>query len=163
VSFPALPGTETEARGAKDVRIGAPARGRGGAEHAIKTLHGPSVLHIGIHGFFLPDRPAPRAAPPADGSLASVMGKDPLLRSDLALAGANPRRSGANDGVLTALGLTGQDLYGTKLMVLSACETGVGEVINGDGVYGLRHALVLAGARTPVMSRWKVVTGPPRR
>ena len=157
VSFPALPGTETEARAvAGELRPSRLFVGEAATEQAIKALRGPSVLHIATHGFFLLDKPEPRVAPRADGSRPPITREDPLLRSGLALAGANPRKSGADDGVLTALEVTGQDLYGTKLVVLSACETAVGEVINGDGVYGLRRALVLAGSRTQVMSLWKV-------
>jgi len=104
-------------------------------------------LHIATHGFFLPDQ-------------KKIEGKaereDPLLRSGLALSGANGRKSGKDDGVLTALEVTGEDLRGTQLVVLSACETGLGEVKNGDGVYGLRRALVVSGVRTQVMSLWKV-------
>jgi CHAT domain-containing protein len=81
---------------------------------------------------------------------------NPLLRSGLALAGVNEHRSGEDDGVLTAMEAAGLDLYGTKLVVLSACNAGMGEVKNGEGVYGLRRALVLAGSETQILSLWSV-------
>src|SRR5690606_35049509 len=77
------------------------------------------------------------------------------LRSGLALRGANLMKDGAEDGILTALEASSLDLHGTKLVVLSACETGVGEVRLGQGVDGLRRALFIAGAETQVMSLWQ--------
>ena len=73
------------------------------------------------------------------------------------MAGANARLSGdGEDGLLTAVEATGLNLWGTRLVVLSACDTGVGEVKTGEGVYGLRRALVLAGAETTMVSLWPV-------
>ncbi|MEM8809291.1 MAG: CHAT domain-containing protein, partial [Cyanobacteria bacterium P01_G01_bin.38] len=138
-------------------------------ENSIKQLQGPHILHIATHGFFLADdvtdsarRPSspfsgwgPRPTARRGTSTTASLG-DPLLRSGLALAGFNARQSGTEDGVLTALEAASLDLSGTRLVVLSACETGVGETTNGEGVYGLRRAFVMAGAQTQVLSLWRV-------
>lgn len=130
-------------------------------EDRFKQLHGPRILHVATHGFFLKDNELPAAALKQVGFSQDrdpvPLGENPLLRSGLALAGANQRRSGEkDDGILTAAEVAQMDLRGTQLVVLSACETGVGDVQNGEGVYGLRRALVLAGAETQVTSLWKV-------
>jgi CHAT domain-containing protein len=96
------------------------------------------------------------------GRLGRLGLQAPMLRSGLALAGANtwlrhgalPRE--AEDGFLTAEDLSGLDLLATELVVLSACETGLGDVQVGEGIMGLRRACVLAGAQTVVISMWKV-------
>jgi CHAT domain-containing protein/Tfp pilus assembly protein PilF len=115
--------------------------------HATKaTLQhaaAPRLLHIASHGFFLQDR-------------ESTTVENPLLRSGLALAGANSAGGSREDGILTALEASSLNLWGTQLVTLSACDTGVGEVRDGEGVYGLRRAFVLAGAETVVMSLWPV-------
>lgn len=83
----------------------------------------------------------------------------PLLLSGLALAGANHRDSaaaGEEDGVLTAEEIAGLDLTGVEWAVLSACDTGVGEIQAGEGVFGLRRAIQVAGVRTVIMSLWPV-------
>jgi CHAT domain-containing protein len=138
-------------------------------EAALKKAHAPRFLHIATHGFFLPNGDSSPAnsrsfsllgLPPTRAGAGSdvVVGdiQNPLLLSGLALAGANRRQSGEDDGIMTALEVAGLDLWGTRLVVLSACDTGVGEVKNGEGVYGLRRALVLAGAESQVVSLWKV-------
>jgi CHAT domain-containing protein/Tfp pilus assembly protein PilF len=132
---------------------------------ALKHAVAPRILHIATHGFFLQtpqtdDGNARTATMTAAtktvrGAEASAENDNPLLRSGLAFAGANRRGEAASDdGILTALEASGLNLWGTKLVVLSACDTGLGEVHNGEGVYGLRRAFVLAGAETLVMSLW---------
>jgi CHAT domain-containing protein len=137
-------------------------------ETALKQSRAPSVLHIATHGFFLGDQEAPpvetRGVPGDDPlRISATLSKwadkveNPLLRSGLALAGVNERRGGDDDGVLTAMEAASLDLWGTRLVTLSACNTGLGEVRNGEGVYGLRRALVLAGSETQIMSLWPVL------
>lgn len=166
--FSPLAATAQEAKAMKAILPEATVLTRAQAtETALKQIASPSVLHVATHGFFLAARPEAEAETERQrkllqtGSLTSLGGRleNPLLRSGLGLAGANLRKSGPNqedDGILTAMEVAGLNLWGTKLVVLSACETGVGEVRTGEGVYGLRRALVLAGAETQVMSLWPV-------
>ncbi len=155
--FPALPGTAGEAEALKTILPEAMLySAQQATETQLKQAASPSILHIATHGFFFEDSPAaPRTATAA--ALANMQLDNPLLRSGLALAGANQLKpSAAEDGIITALEAADLDLWGTQLVVLSACDTGVGEVKNGEGVYGLRRALVLAGSETQVMSLWPV-------
>lgn len=124
----------------------------------LDSIHAPEILHIATHGFFLNDvgKGDVVSAPDSRGISASAKVNNPLLRSGLALAGANVDLPGEDNGILTALEAANLDLWGTKLVTLSACDTGVGEVKNGEGVYGLRRAFILAGAQTVVTSLWSV-------
>lgn len=164
VYFAPLRGTAMEAQMIKRIFSDATIlTGEQATEAALKRVAAPRILHIATHGFFLENRPltvagADISKAPADirGLNASVKIDNPLLRSGLALAGANAHMGKEDDGILTALEASGIDLWGTRLVVLSACDTGLGEVRSGDGVYGLRRALVLAGSETQVMSLWPV-------
>jgi CHAT domain-containing protein/tetratricopeptide (TPR) repeat protein len=164
LQFDALPGTADEASALATVLTEARVyTGASATELVLKQARAPSILHIATHGFFL--RPS-GGSQASQSSQASASGRasrqassreDALLLSGLALAGANQHWSGAGeDGILTALEAAGLDLWGTRMVVLSACETGVGDARNGEGVYGLRRALVLAGSESQVMSLWQV-------
>jgi CHAT domain-containing protein len=163
-NFTPLTGTEAEAREIAALLKVVPLTGARATEGAVKGVSGPSILHIATHGYFVP-YPEPATAGdegfdpfrPLSQFRAVEESKSPLLRSGLAFAGANqPANRGGEDGILTALEAAGLDLWGTKLVVLSACETGLGDVQVGEGVYGLRRSFMLAGAESAVMSFWKV-------
>lgn len=167
--FPALPYTAKEGEALRGLLPGATLlTKRRASKTALGQIRGPALLHIATHGFFLEDLKLTsmgERSPQESGAASSRLLKqverggarieNPLLRAGLALAGANEQKEGDN-GILTALEMTGLNLWGTKLVALSACDTGVGEVRNGDGVHGLRRALVLAGTETQVMSLWPV-------
>lgn len=175
VKFPPLPGTAEEAEGIRHIVPGPIVElQREATETAVKRVSGPKILHIATHGFFLdetgsaakgkrglelevPAKSLPTVKdPPAEDSGAKVEVLNPMFLSGLALAGANVRKGQTDDGILTAYEASALDLSGTELVVLSACETGIGSRVAREGVRGLRRALVLAGAETQVMSLWQV-------
>lgn len=179
VRFPPLPGAAAEANevaslwtsGASTQGVAAAdlLTGAAASEAAFKArAPGHQVLHLATHGFFLGEecRPAPENArgiggmAPA-GSLADTFrrGRNPLLLSGLALAGANHRgatRAGEEDGILTAEEIAAMDLSGVRLAVLSACDTALGRIRAGEGVSGLRRAFHLAGTGSVITSLWSI-------
>ena len=174
LAFTPLKGTQLEADAIQPIVPNLQVfTGSEATENLLEQLQAPRILHIATHGFFLEDiecTPATRSRGTPDGGFKVILNPDfqpdckptpsnrenPLLRSGLALAGFNRRESGEKDGVLTASEVTRLKLYGTELVVLSACETGVGSVRTGEGVYGLRRAFVKSGAESQLMSLWKV-------
>jgi CHAT domain-containing protein len=163
----ALPGTKVELDGinkilktsgfTSDMR-----QEKEASEKNLKSIKAPILMHIATHGYFL-----------ADGEIGSgnTLGvnaenakNNPLLRSGLILANPSGQKQdtaridfGSTDnGILTAYEAMNLDLEGTDLIVLSACETGLGDVRAGEGVYGLQRAFLVAGANALVMSLWKV-------
>jgi CHAT domain-containing protein/Tfp pilus assembly protein PilF len=155
--FAQLNGTVREARSIKGLFPDATFLiGANATETALKQTAAPRILHIATHGFFLEDTGENNSQSAVRGLNAGGKIENPLVRSGLALAGANRRDGVGDDGILTALEASGLNLWGTKLVVLSACDTGIGEVKNGEGVYGLRRSFVLAGAESMVMSLWSV-------
>jgi CHAT domain-containing protein len=141
--------------------------GRGATETAVKKAAiGRQVIHLATHGFFLgSDCDAAPAGTRAVGGLTSSRSRapeqteNPLLLSGLALSGANNHiaaTSPADDGILTAEEVASLNLQKTDWVVLSACDTGIGEVRPGEGVFGLRRAFQIAGARTVIMSLWSI-------
>ena len=162
VFFGPLPGVGAEVRALKHLLPRATfLTGTHATKAALKHVRAPRILHIATHGFFLQHDPrAPERVTQTNDSrqLSKLVTniENPLLRSGLALAGANQSVSGDDNGVLTAFEMAHLNLWGTKLVVLSACDTGVGEVKNGEGVYGMRRALVLAGSESQMVSLWPV-------
>ena len=135
-----------------------------GTEERIKNLPvRPRILHFATHGYFFPDPKKTAGELPGISKLPSMqLAEHPMVRSGLVLAGANQSASGTpfpvdrEDGLLTAYEVSRLDLSGTELVVLSACDTGLGEVRGNEGVYGLQRAFKIAGAKYILMSLWQV-------
>jgi CHAT domain-containing protein len=170
--FEPLPGTTREVRDVAALWKGSRVRvleGGAATEAAFKReAPGHRVLHLATHGFFL-GAPCGAAAPgtrsvggvtvAGQKPVAAGPADNPLVLSGLALAGANRRTAagpGDEDGVLTAEEVSSLNLSGVEWAVLSACETGLGAVRAGEGVFGLRRAFQVAGVHTVIMSLWAV-------
>jgi tetratricopeptide (TPR) repeat protein/CHAT domain-containing protein len=139
-------------------------------EESVKNLSGnssPDVLHIATHGFFFPDKvgnsdKAGLTREAAHASPAFKVSQNPLMRSGLAFTGANHSWAGEeipldlDDGILTAYEVSNMYLPNTELVVLSACETGLGEIRGSEGVYGLQRSFKIAGADHILMSLWQI-------
>jgi CHAT domain-containing protein len=182
MQFTPLAGTSREVRDVAALWMeDSPAQvleGRNASEQAFKReAPGHRVLHLATHGFFLGNDCAPPSRttrsvgglttvqantanrPNQPGRSTSALSENPLLMSGLALAGANRRAAAGpneDDGVLTAEEVSALNLEGVEWAVLSACDTGLGQVKAGEGVFGLRRAFQVAGVRTVIMSLWSV-------
>jgi len=163
-----LPATETEVKQIAALFNVQPITGQEASVGYLESQKSPRVLHIASHGFFLPEQEfeaGQRSAPEMyylanqySGSFVKrYQGEDPLLRSGIVLAGANqPDFDPDDDGLLTAQEVLALQLDGTELVVLSACSTAQGDFRTGEGLYGLQRALTVAGARSTLLSLWKV-------
>ena len=165
--LPPLPGTEKEVKKVNEIL-----RAKGwkttlflkeqATEEKIRGVRRPRLLHLATHGYFLPD------IPPSQEKIFGIEPQravtNPLLRSGLLFTGADKTiqnldsltSAGKDDGILNAYEASMMDLSGTDMVVLSACETGLGEVQNGEGVYGLQRSFQLAGASSVMISLWQV-------
>ena len=173
VSWDYLPGTEREVNAIEKIMTSGGIKttlkkGYEGTEEAFKSIGAnnspsPRILHVATHGYFFPD--------PKEKNSKSTFGNDepvfklsdhPMLRSGLIVAGGNntwkgdKTLEGREDGVLTAYEISQMNLSNTELVVLSACETGLGTIQGNEGVYGLQRAFKIAGAKYLIMSLWQV-------
>ncbi len=174
--FTRLPGTKEEVKtihellGKNNAEV---YMGKEALEEVLKQKGTPRILHLATHGFFLSDfvlkdfsdNKFDRGIMVPNMALKKPRGKrvkikNSLLRSGIALSGANNALKAndalKSDGIVTAEKILGLKLRGTDMVVLSACNTGAGDVKTGEGVFGLRRAFTQAGTRSLVMSMWSV-------
>jgi len=183
VQLPELPGTEHEAitvaQIAKDAQwTNSTHLGYEASKRGLMAMMAPGVLHLATHGFFLGgedgcsvgDRgmklvAAPEAQNPGGFQNSKPLTMSPMRQSGVVLTGGQSTLQAwgrgefpdpSNDGILTAEEVAGLDLDGTWLVTLSACETGLGQVQSGEGVFGLRRAFMIAGAQNLLMTLWPV-------
>ncbi|MEZ4944100.1 MAG: CHAT domain-containing tetratricopeptide repeat protein [Cyclobacteriaceae bacterium] len=165
-AVPPLPGTKVELENIAKVLKSAnytitQRMQKEATEKSIKSIKAPMIVHIATHGYFLQDVKSSQGS--VYGVDAENASNNPLLRSGLILADAkgainkSPSDiSGNENGILTAYEAMNLDLEGTDLVIMSACETGLGDVKSGEGVYGLQRSFLVAGADALIMSLWKV-------
>ena len=151
--FPPLTNTKEEVEsiaslmGKKDISL---FTGKDALEEVLFAYKSPRVLHLATHGFFLSDQDL------MDEKRKTPY-ENPLVRSGIVLAGANKSmKTGSDQGIVTAEKILSLKLHDTDLVVLSACETGLGDIKSGEGVFGLRRAFTQAGTKGLVMSMWSV-------
>jgi CHAT domain-containing protein len=181
IALPPLPGTETEAQSLESLATESVWNvksylGQNATESRVRSTKKPGVLHLATHGFYLNSFTPPAPEGSRGMSVVGVQetaaekkknekGVDPMRASGVALTGAQNTLSSWSqrkapdpdtDGVLTAEEVGALRLDGTWLVVLSACETGVGEARSGEGVFGLRRAFMIAGAENLLMTLWPV-------
>ncbi len=173
-----LPGSQNEIDqilkiSLKNKNISYSISGHNATEEFVKSLskssnrkQSPGIIHISTHGFFFPETKNTELKVDATAILKEPVFKnstDPMIRSGLILADANyawthgkPFDQNTEDGILTAYEISQLDLTNTELVVLSACETGLGDVHGNEGVYGLQRAFKIAGVKNILMSLWQV-------
>jgi CHAT domain-containing protein len=158
LDLPPLPGATAEGREvAAILKTPQILQGTAAVKSAIRALRSPVILHFATHGFYMPEHIIA-----AGKDQMRLQADGAMIASALALAGANTFLRGdvlpeqAEDGILTAEDVATLNLLGTSLVVLSACNSGVGAVVPGEGVFGLRRAFFAAGARSVVMSLWQL-------
>ncbi|MCP9883435.1 CHAT domain-containing protein [Cyanobium sp. Alchichica 3B3-8F6] len=154
-----LPGTELEGRQIAKLLNTQALTGIAASKSNLKRRQNPLVLHVATHGFFVANE---EESPMEDtqkpqSPMKSLRNERPELGSGLVFAGANSLNLNADeDAYLTAAEAANLNLKGTQLVVLSACDTGNGIIRTGEGVYGLQRSLTVAGARSTLLSLWKV-------
>ncbi|MEO6304058.1 MAG: CHAT domain-containing tetratricopeptide repeat protein [Bacteroidia bacterium] len=162
-----LPGTEAEVKNITKLLTTYKVKttalyGKDATEAKVKEINSPSILHVATHGYFLADLSQLETSKVL-GVDVSAAKENPLLRSGVLLANCenvfdenfHPSPNSEN-GILTAYEAMSLNLDKTDLVVLSACETGLGSVKQGEGVYGLQRAFLIAGAKSIIMSLWSV-------
>nr|WP_314896921.1 CHAT domain-containing tetratricopeptide repeat protein [uncultured Flavobacterium sp.] len=161
-----LPGTEKEIQSInailKEANWSVDLYSLGNAsEDNLKKIEFPDILHIATHGFFNKNSETDKKAMNISNLINDSSSTNPYLKSGLLLSGAQNALNGtfldsSNNGILSAEEAKSLGLKNTELVVLSACETGLGENLVGEGVIGLQRAFMIAGAKSVIMSLWKV-------
>jgi CHAT domain-containing protein len=138
--------------------------GTAATEESFKQLsgHSPAILHLATHGFSVPDAEQKRKNNLNSDDNQFTLADNPLLRSGIIMAGGNRVWGGAapfagkDDGIVTVYEISNLDLSNTELVVLSACETALGDIRGTEGVFGLQRAFKLAGVQNMILSLWQV-------